>query len=145
MKSLIIFVYLFFCMPPNEGGFIHLDKCEQMSHVINSGAVPDTQMIYDFIVLKPLKNNVEYLEWRSELLFDLLKLFPEETISALTKMKRCDRLLFYQELMHPIHDGIDINQLYAQLTAKRYNQCKCKRISKEILTVLKSLTSYKTC
>ena len=131
MKSLIIFVYLFFCMPPNEGGFIHLDKCEQMSHVINSGAVPDTQMIYDFIVLKPLKNNVEYLEWRSELLFDLLKLFPEETISALTKMKRCDRLLFYQELMHPIHDGIDINQLYAQLTAKRYNQCKCKRISKE--------------
>ena len=70
MKSLIIFVYLFFCIPPNEGGFIHLDKCEQMSHVINSGAVPDTQMIYDFIVLKPLKNNVEYLDgpsWKTQL------------------------------------------------------------------------------
>ena len=142
MKSLVILTYLLLCMPPNEEGCIHLEKCEQISHAVKSGAVPGIQMIYDFIVLKPLKDNAEYSEWRSELLFELFSLFPEETINTVTKLKRRDRLLFYQELLHPTHDGIDIDQIYAQLSAESYSPGKRRRVLKEILTVLKPLTCY---
>ena len=145
MKSLAIIICLFFCTCANEGGGVHLDKCEQISHAINSGVGLDTQTICDFILLKPLQNNAEYLEWRNELLFDLLKLYPEEIITALTKLKRRDRLIFYQELLHPIHDGIDVSQLYAQLATKSYNQCKRRSILKEILSVLESLIGDVVC
>ncbi len=118
MKFAIAMVFVFsFSSVPSA---VHCDKCDTSKikavdeHLNNL----NYQLVADFFCTldSSCKNNAEYSEWSNEMLFKVLERSPSLFIKVLTTNPERAGLIF-DEIKHPIHDGLDVLKLYDAVSA----------------------------
>ncbi|SER39068.1 hypothetical protein SAMN05444359_13930 [Neolewinella agarilytica] len=78
-------------------------------------------------------NNVEFLEWSNELLFEVAKNKPDFLLQILNKNDSLDKDLIKSEFENPIHDGFDINDIIEKIEMSNSSE----EIKEEITESLK--------
>jgi len=84
-------------------------------------------------------DNAEYSEFNNELLFKTLESNPEKFVAFLSRVSRKKELLEFVlgELQNPIHDGIQLNEIYEQLEKTETEDATTKAaVSESIKTAI---------
>ncbi len=91
-----------------EKAEFYIEKCVNVSNIVEKKDVFDTKLVENFIVDKPSDNSIiEYSEWRNELLHELIECYPKEMLTILSTLTETQKKDVYNELRTPIHDGFD--------------------------------------
>lgn len=120
----------------------YLNKCETVYGIIISQVKkPDREILSDFIINRPMyRNNAEYEEWRSELIFDLLACYPADMVEVIAGLNPEQRRSIYKEIQEPVYefDYMTIKQLIE-------NVSQYKSVVNEISSILSGLVQCGNC
>ena len=131
MIMIIIIVYLLINFSAQDIKIydFYLEKCANVSDIVEKHDTLDMNIVHDFLLNKPSDNNIiEYIEWRNELLFKLLDCYPQEMVCILSSFSMEQRESIYNELLVPIHDGIDFKGILSKISSVD----KCISIKNEL-------------
>lgn len=117
----------------------YLNKCKAVyGLIINQVEKPDREILSDFIINRPTyRNNAEYEEWRSELIFDLLACYPADMVEVIAGLNPEQRRSIYKEIQEPVYE-FDYMTI-KQSVEKAENVVEYKSIVNEISIILSNL------
>lgn len=86
------------------------------------------------------KNNIEFIEYYNEVLFELLEKYPEVFCNCVELSDKTQKELIYEELKEPVNDGINLDNIKKIV---EYSECQAETKSIILESIMIALDKYK--
>ena len=127
--SVILYLSIIFFsqdLKKTEKAEFYMDKCLTIYNIIEKKDTFDIKTVSAFLLDNPNDNSIiEYIEWRNELLHELIEYYPEEMLFFFSTITETQKNSIYDEFRIPIHDAFNYDMIKIRINSvKGYDTIK---------------------